>query len=1485
MPEGMGLGMAGQTPWGRAFAGMQNSMTFPGAGFRWSSMGPIGMPPAQPNPVTQAQPGPTKADMGGMQQAFGDLQAQQAGKMASDGRRALDTREIRQLLGGFPGLYGASSALKGTNGDVWAGIKAASALQNFVKAAGSEEVSDLATRVRGGTRAAGLPRGAAQRQEQGIAKSAAACAVLSYLEKTAAPAWVRQIQRGLLSPQAVHRVASSLPAGKFRFLSNLGRGQFNVADKVVGNVGGHAGEMVRKLPSHAYTDASLAYTGLKPFVDRVNRLVPTRTGKPLVAPYLETGSKGAFQRLGNEDVGELPMSARHYLSDLHDGNLGPRGQVLDFAVQGHGLGWAPKAARRVSDLSIDPTIMKIPGGADLATMQPANNMLNRRINNAVRNFYHAPADVRQRFPGVTNISPEPTTVTIPSQFPETAPYRPRSSATKETSPLQRIGLGLLGTAGAGGLSSAALNKQGNDMNAIDQYLLKTAAQDNDAPQRSATGESQGLTYQQRDDDYAQGQAAWEATSKYFKGGAKLRSEPNPFKGKHRGEEKKAKVHPLRPVNEDPDFIELLRKHVEKRSCSATCASCGHHSAGGCFNVCPECGSAQVEKQGMVVLPDGSAFCTGTVGSKPSKPKRPSKPAKPRVKRAKAVSKAQQKFMGMVHATQTGEIRAPSKAVAEAAGSMSHEDAEDFASTKRKGLPGHKKQANLAAVPGVKDGAKTSDSILLRQAIIAELDASNLYDQMAGSTSNPKLRKILKDVSQEEKVHVGEFTQLLNAADGENEESLDEGETEAAKKAVDNTFWCAQCKCPRRKCGCACETTEKKAYVGPTALSMQAQMPSPAAGLIQRILATRKQRLKSMGSEVTMLDKNASMSPVMPARLISRLVPLNIRREDEELEPDEQEGVRRGHSQAFPELFQTDATPIPSLMASPAKQGLMAGAAGGLLGGGLGYGAGKLAERFAGTGEHSGPVGALVGGLGGATLAGLARLKGQRKRNEHLEEIMRRLPPGATKHDYVNTEMLWESLMNRFGGEKISGDQSVGPFARAFLRRCLEHGLSLEQIKEGIDQVEVQFGKEASDELYAGLEKIAAPIPWGQLAGKAMGWGSKALGGLRNMAGKGGQMFNKAVGGQGGRMAAGAMTGYTAAHDPSNAESSMFNPMSWGGREWAGALGGAAYGRAMPRFNPAFQAAGRRAFGGMMAGNTLGYATDMAGLEGVGDQLGRAGAVGGFASPFVKGLKPGAMGPKMEQAGNTFNQVFMKPWEKATGLNPKSVWRGIADKTAPAAERAGMALGPGMITAGLGGTAAAVGKEAYNNHVASLKQQFGDEAVSRVSQAAPQIFQQVTGFSPEQAKAMAGSAQGLSQLMNIGDPIFKMLGMDPAQMSGIQKIMLLLGGGALLGGLFTGSGSMSGLGGLALMGGLLPSLGGFPGLGGGQAPPQPAMPQGNAGMTRDPATGTMRPTPYLNTTQPQPRNELTAQQAAATRGKPQMAPQTLPEGMDNQAILS
>ena len=55
----------------------------------------------------------------------------------------------------------------------------------------------------------------------------------------------------------------------------------------------------------------------------------------------------------------------------------------------------------------------------------------------------------------------------------------------------------------------------------------------------------------------------------------------------------------------------------------------------------------------------------------------------------AVSKAQQRFMGMVHAAQKGDMENPSPEVSKAADSMSDKDAKDFASTSHKGLPDKK----------------------------------------------------------------------------------------------------------------------------------------------------------------------------------------------------------------------------------------------------------------------------------------------------------------------------------------------------------------------------------------------------------------------------------------------------------------------------------------------------------------------------------------------------------------------------------------------------------------------------------------------------------------------------------------------------------------------------------------------------------------------------------------------------------------------------
>ena len=70
-----------------------------------------------------------------------------------------------------------------------------------------------------------------------------------------------------------------------------------------------------------------------------------------------------------------------------------------------------------------------------------------------------------------------------------------------------------------------------------------------------------------------------------------------------------------------------------------------------------------------------------------------------------------------------------------------------------------------------------DKEILRAGIIAELDAINLYEQMAALAVNTNIKRILLDIAKEEKTHVGEFQALLLVNDKEQKKELEEGKKE------------------------------------------------------------------------------------------------------------------------------------------------------------------------------------------------------------------------------------------------------------------------------------------------------------------------------------------------------------------------------------------------------------------------------------------------------------------------------------------------------------------------------------------------------------------------------------------------------------------------------------------------------------------------------------------------------------------------------------
>jgi len=70
-----------------------------------------------------------------------------------------------------------------------------------------------------------------------------------------------------------------------------------------------------------------------------------------------------------------------------------------------------------------------------------------------------------------------------------------------------------------------------------------------------------------------------------------------------------------------------------------------------------------------------------------------------------------------------------------------------------------------------------DKEILRLGMIAELDAINLYEQLAAKATSKKIKHILLDIAREEKTHVAEFQTLLHQLDQEQVKENKKGKKE------------------------------------------------------------------------------------------------------------------------------------------------------------------------------------------------------------------------------------------------------------------------------------------------------------------------------------------------------------------------------------------------------------------------------------------------------------------------------------------------------------------------------------------------------------------------------------------------------------------------------------------------------------------------------------------------------------------------------------
>jgi len=70
-----------------------------------------------------------------------------------------------------------------------------------------------------------------------------------------------------------------------------------------------------------------------------------------------------------------------------------------------------------------------------------------------------------------------------------------------------------------------------------------------------------------------------------------------------------------------------------------------------------------------------------------------------------------------------------------------------------------------------------DREILRVGMIAELDAVNLYEQLAAMAEDETIKDVLMDIAKEEKTHMGEFQALLLRKDKEQVKELEHGKEE------------------------------------------------------------------------------------------------------------------------------------------------------------------------------------------------------------------------------------------------------------------------------------------------------------------------------------------------------------------------------------------------------------------------------------------------------------------------------------------------------------------------------------------------------------------------------------------------------------------------------------------------------------------------------------------------------------------------------------
>lgn len=143
---------------------------------------------------------------------------------------------------------------------------------------------------------------------------------------------------------------------------------------------------------------------------------------------------------------------------------------------------------------------------------------------------------------------------------------------------------------------------------------------------------------------------------------------------------------------------------------------------------------------------------------------------------KAVSKSQQKFMGMVHAAHQGEPAA-SPEVAKAAKGMSKKDAEDFASTKHKGLPDKVSESDDR-----KPAKKSEREVELPSG--AKVKATKVQGWQSQKADKDAEKDSKKDESIDKAAFKEKFTKMVEAKKAEKDDKKDDKKKSEKKSGMD-----------------------------------------------------------------------------------------------------------------------------------------------------------------------------------------------------------------------------------------------------------------------------------------------------------------------------------------------------------------------------------------------------------------------------------------------------------------------------------------------------------------------------------------------------------------------------------------------------------------------------------------------------------------------------------------------------------------------------